>query len=112
MFADGVFEIIVNEDFTVFSIILDKERHWNQYVTPANPYSLTLEMIMERYQHYLERTGSIGMVVAHANHIIELRKSEDKAMDGMRARAIDQSVLRYLNTGNTTLLVSAPLLLR
>lgn len=63
-FADGVFDIILNEDITIFSIVIDKEELWNKYVTPMKPYSLALEMMMERYQHYLERTDSIGLVVA------------------------------------------------
>lgn len=63
-FADDIFEIILSEDFTLFSIVINKETHWSQYVTPAEPYPFALEMMVERYQHYLERIDSIGMIVA------------------------------------------------
>lgn len=63
-FADAVFEIILDGDFTIFSVVIDKEAHWRMYVKPAEPYSFALEMMVERYQHYLERNDSIGMIVS------------------------------------------------
>lgn len=63
-FADDFFEMILSADITLFSMVINKEEHWRKYVHPIDPYSLTLEMMMGRYQGFLERREDIGMVVS------------------------------------------------
>jgi len=63
-FADEFFDLILAHDVTIFAMIVDKEAHWEQYAYPIPPYNLTLEMMMTRYQWFLERKKDIGMVVS------------------------------------------------
>jgi hypothetical protein len=63
-FADEFCEHIVSHDVTVFSMIIDKQAHWEQYVNPIEPYNLTLDMMMNRYQWFLARHNDVGFVVS------------------------------------------------
>jgi len=63
-FADEFFGLIVSHEITIFSMIIDKKVHWEQYVNPIEPYSLTLEMMMGRYQWFLKKNEDIGFVVS------------------------------------------------
>lgn len=63
-FADDFFDLILSYETTIFSMIIDKEAHWEQYAYPIPPYNLTLEMMMGRYQWFLERNKDIGIVVS------------------------------------------------
>lgn len=63
-FADEFFNLIISADITIFAMIIDKEAHWKQYVNPIEPYSLTLEMMIGRYQWFLSKRKDIGFVVS------------------------------------------------
>lgn len=63
-FADEFFSLVVSSDLTIFAMIIDKKAHWGQYVNPIEPYSLTLEMMMGRYQWFLKRNNDIGFVIS------------------------------------------------
>ena len=63
-FADEFFDLITSKDVTIFAMVIDKETHWKQYAYPIPPYSLSLEMMMGRYQWFLEKRKDIGMVVS------------------------------------------------
>jgi len=63
-FADDFFKLIISKDITIFSMIIDKKAHWEKYVNPVEPYNLTLEMMMGRYQWFLNRNKEIGFVVS------------------------------------------------
>jgi len=63
-FADDFFGLITSSDLTIFAMIIDKKAHWKQYAYPIPPYNLTLEMMMGRFQWFLEKNNDIGMVVS------------------------------------------------
>jgi len=63
-FADELFALILSHDISIFAMIIDKKAHWRKYVNPIEPHSLTLEMIMGRYQWFLQRNEDIGFVVS------------------------------------------------
>jgi len=60
--ADEVFEIIQNFDCKLISATIDLANHYYQYKTPINPRYYALLLILERYQYFLEDSGSNGNV--------------------------------------------------
>jgi hypothetical protein len=63
-FADELFDLILSNELTLLASVIDKEKHWNTYAFPIHPHNLSLEFIVEQYEHYLERNDDIGMVIA------------------------------------------------
>jgi len=51
-------------DVTIFGMVLDKERHWQQYVYPWPPHIHMLEAMMNRFQWFLERANEPGLIVS------------------------------------------------
>lgn len=51
-------------DYTVFSVVIDKEQLQAQYYYPMHPYHFALEILLERYVRWLERKASVGDVMA------------------------------------------------
>jgi len=62
-FSDQIFDLILNSDFTLFAVVVDKVKHWRQYVNPLPPDELGLEYMTERFQWFLERNEDIGLIV-------------------------------------------------
>ena len=61
--VDDVFKLLVKSDVTLFSMSVDKERHYKKYKEPWPPRELLLEHMINRFQKYLGRIGDIGMIV-------------------------------------------------
>lgn len=62
--ADDIFDVMVGLDCVLFSMVLNKERHWLQYVRPLPPEEHMLEAMVNRFQWFLERKREVGMLVA------------------------------------------------
>lgn len=62
--ADDIFGLIVGVDCVLFSMVLDKELHWQRYVKPWSPEEHTLEAMTNRFQSFLEKRNDVGIVVA------------------------------------------------
>ena len=48
--------------YTILATVILKEKLKNQYHDPANPYSLSLQFIMERFLYYLEENNDVGYI--------------------------------------------------
>jgi len=98
-FADELFNLITSSDITIFSMIIDKEAHWKQYVSPIEPYNLTLEMMMGRYEWFLERNKDIGIVVSDRENsalmdslIILFERFKEKGTEFKKLKAIIDTI--------------------
>src|SRR5215471_10227540 len=56
-FINQLNEVIEKADFTIIAAIIDKKRHVEKYVKPADPYEIALAFCMERLQRYLINQG-------------------------------------------------------
>jgi hypothetical protein len=63
-FADDFFNLLLTYNFNVFAMVIDKKAHWDQYLHPFQPYNLTLEYMLERYQRFLKEKNDLGLVVS------------------------------------------------
>jgi len=48
--------------YTILASVILKENLKNQYHDPANPYTLSLEFIMERFLYFLEENNDVGYI--------------------------------------------------
>lgn len=48
--------------YTILASVILKRELKNQYSDPANPYSLSLQFIMERFLYYLEENNDVGYI--------------------------------------------------
>lgn len=53
-------DLYANVDYKIISIVIDKTRHYNQYVTPEHPYHYCLSCLLERYIKFLRSVDSRG----------------------------------------------------
>jgi hypothetical protein len=60
---DEVYTLITKLDFTLFAVVVDKVKHWKQYVTPFPPQDLTLDQMVSKFEWFLERTQDVGIIV-------------------------------------------------
>ena len=63
MFVDEIFELIVAKECTLFAIVVDKERFFKKYKHPAPIDVLSLEMLTERFEYFLERIDDYGIMI-------------------------------------------------
>ncbi|MCN0157083.1 DUF3800 domain-containing protein [Staphylococcus epidermidis] len=57
----------------IYSVTIDKEEHCKKYISPHDPYKLSLEFIIERFCFELRRQGLTGIIVLESRG-----KKEDK----------------------------------
>jgi hypothetical protein len=56
---------LIELDFTVITVVIDKLDHLNRYVGwPQDPYHYCLEILLERYVFVLRRLATVGDVMA------------------------------------------------
>lgn len=61
--ADEVFRIIVEADAKLFAVVIDKQKHFAKYALPKPVDLFAVEMIVERFQAYLESQSDVGVLV-------------------------------------------------
>ncbi len=54
--------LIFELPFTIIASVIIKNKLKNKYADPANPYTLSLRFIMERFLHYLEGENDSGYI--------------------------------------------------
>src|SRR3989338_991703 len=54
--------LMANLPYTILASVILKEKLKNQYHDPANPYSLSLQFIMERFLYSLEENNDVGYI--------------------------------------------------
>ena len=54
--------LMANLPYTTLASVILKEKLKNQYHDPANPYSLSLQFIMERFLYFLEENNDVGYI--------------------------------------------------
>src|SRR3989344_61457 len=55
-------KVMADLPYTILATVILKEKLKNQYHDPANPYSLSLQFIMERFLYYLEEYNDVGYI--------------------------------------------------
>jgi hypothetical protein len=78
-FLNQLSGVITAADFTIIAAVIDKKRHAEKYIEPADPYEIALVFCMERLQRYLmERSQADCMT-----HVqVECRgKAEDARLE-------------------------------
>lgn len=59
-------DIIVNTDYRILCVVIDKPRHLNSYMAPNHPYYYCMEVLLERYVKFLENVNATGDVMFEA----------------------------------------------
>jgi|SRR6185437_5862162 len=79
-FMNDYWKVIDDANVTIISCVIDKIGHKQKYVTPDNPYELSMKTCIEHFNNFLQ-TNNIGENVV--NHIvIEKRgKNEDAGLE-------------------------------
>ena len=54
--------LMTSLSYTILASAILKEKLKSQYSDPANPYSLSLQFIMERFLYYLEENNDVGYI--------------------------------------------------
>ena len=66
-FRLGILALLRNLEYCVFTVVIDKLEHLNQYkIWHYDPYHYCLEIIIERYVLWLEENNSTGDVLAES----------------------------------------------
>jgi len=80
-FRDRLFTIILNEKITYLAAIVNKKKHREKYINPDDPYVLSYEFLVERFDKYLVSKDSTGIIhIEHSN--TNLKKQLERAHDG------------------------------
>ncbi len=61
--ADEVFEIIRSLKPTLFSVVVDKLRHYNKYGQPEHPKQLAMRFIAAHFSKFLQNKGDTGLMI-------------------------------------------------
>lgn len=74
-FDDELFALLEAWEYTVFTATIDKMEHLQRYGSwSRNPYHYCLEVILERYIHWLEMCNAVGDVMAESRGMKEDRR--------------------------------------
>ena len=78
MVGCGRMRLLVELDYTVFTVVVDKLEHQRRYsVWRYDPYHYCLHVILERFVMWLERQGWTGDVLAESRGGKEDRRLKD-----------------------------------
>ncbi len=67
VFDDALLQLISSLDYTVITVVIDKYEHSLQYTSwRYDPYHYCMEILLERYVLFLERTKLLGDVMAES----------------------------------------------
>lgn len=67
-FDTDYLNLLTNGDFTICSIVIDKDSHKRRYTQPAHPYHYCLNVLLERYVRFLISKGATGDVMAESRN--------------------------------------------
>lgn len=74
-FDEALLRIISETDFTVITVVLDKQEYIKLYKEfRYDPYHYCLSVLLERYVHYLDKKGLYGDVLAESRNKKENRR--------------------------------------
>ena len=76
-FNELLFSLYSEVDYKIIAVVIDKARHYNQYVTPEHPYHYCLTCLLERYYKFLAQNRSRGDVMAEVRGKKEDAKLKD-----------------------------------
>ena len=66
-FYAGLEDVMRGIDFILLACVIDKSRHLEKYQLRAmDPYLLSLEILVERFAHYLKEAGDQGIIIAES----------------------------------------------
>jgi hypothetical protein len=61
-FSDQLFDIIFSSQITFLASIINKEKHFQKYSNPINPYLLSYQFIVERFDNFLKDKNDFGSI--------------------------------------------------
>jgi hypothetical protein len=87
-FSDQLFDIIFSSGFTFLASIINKEKHFQKYSKPINPYLLSYQFIIERYDNFLKEHNEYGLIYL---------ESENKSLKSN----LEKAHISYISEGTT-----------
>lgn len=77
-FSDKLFKILLHNSFTYIATIINKPNHEAKYRSPINPYYLSYEFLIERFDNFLISKDAYGMIhIEYSNK--SLKQNLEKA---------------------------------
>jgi hypothetical protein len=77
-FDEDFIGLVENTDYRIVTVVIDKNKHSDRYVTPEHPYHYVLECMLERYVKFLKMSNAKGDVMVEARG-----KKEDHLIRGV-----------------------------
>ena len=75
-FDTGLLKLVAESKFRIVCVVIDKQRHLEQYASPFHPYHYCLAAMLDRYSGWLNYKNAVGDVVAEARGRVEDRQLE------------------------------------
>jgi hypothetical protein len=76
LFNAGLLKLVGDAKFRMVCVVIDKQRHLEQYASPFHPYHFCLAAMLDRYSGWLNYKNAVGDVVAEARGRVEDRQLE------------------------------------
>jgi len=89
-FDTGLLEIINRARFKMVCVIIDKQKHLDQYASPFHPYHYSLAAMLDRYSGWLNYKNAIGDVMAESRG-----KEEDLQLKQAYQRVYQSGTLMF-----------------
>ena len=80
-FDENLLTVIMEANFKMICILIDKKKHGQQYKYPEHPYHYCLRAMLERYCGWLKYQGAIGDVMAESRGRVEDFKLKQEYRD-------------------------------
>ncbi len=74
-FNQQLLSLLSDVEYRIITVVIDKNRHQDKYITPAHPYHYSLKCMLERYCKFLKYKRATGDVMAEARG-----KKEDRTL--------------------------------
>lgn len=65
-FDANFLKLVAETDYRIITVVIDKNKHLDRYVTPEHPYHYILACMLERYVKFLKMTNAKGDVMVEA----------------------------------------------
>ena len=61
-FSDQLFDIIISSDITYLASVINKKKHTEKYSNPIDPYLLSYQFLIERFDNFLKENTEYGLI--------------------------------------------------
>jgi hypothetical protein len=80
-FSESLFDIIFGSNITYIASIINKDKHNEKYTHPKDPYLLSYEFLIERFDNFLKENNSYGTIYIESSNkslMSNLNKAHNK----------------------------------